>query len=192
MADADPLRDELLTAYAAPDRRFHGIRHLREVLEHLVELASEGTPFDPEPVTLAAWFHDSVYDGERDSEERAAAWAREALPDHVSEETVEEVARLVLLTETHQPEAGDKNGAALCDADLAILADSASRYGDYVASVRAEFGHLEDAEFTEGRTHLIEKLLDRPTIFHTAHGRAVWEAAARTNLADELAQLQGR
>ena len=30
---------------------------------------------------LAAWFHDAVYDGERDAEERSAVWAEEALAD---------------------------------------------------------------------------------------------------------------
>lgn len=190
LADADPLRDELLAAYAGPDRRFHDTRHLREVLDHLVELAGAGAAFDPIPVGLAAWFHDSLYDGERDSEERAAAWAVAALADRVEEAVVAEVRRLVLLTESHWPDPGDDNGAALSDADLAVLAGDPARYADYVAAVRAEFGYLDDAEFAAGRIHLIEKLLERSAIFHTRHGVQVWEAAARTNLATELAALR--
>ncbi|MFT4264757.1 MAG: hypothetical protein QM572_15340 [Nocardioides sp.] len=190
LTDADPLRDELLTAYAADDRRFHGLRHLGEVLDHLDALSSAGERFDRLPVLLGAWFHDSLYDGERDSEERAASWARAALADHVDGTVIEEVARLVLLTDTHDPAPGDANGAALSDADLAILASGPERYADYLAAVRAEFAQLSDEEFARGREHLVERLLDRPSIYRTAHGRATWERAARDNLRSELGALR--
>jgi predicted metal-dependent HD superfamily phosphohydrolase len=189
LADADGLRDELIAAYDAPGRDFHDTHHLRAVLDRLVVLASNGTPFAPLPVTLAAWFHDSRYDGERDSEERAAAWAREALAPHLSPEGLDEVARLVLLTETHVAEPDDLNGAALSDADLGVLAGTTEEYADYLACVRREFGYLEDEQFHTGRTHLIEKLLHRPAIFQTAHAHTHWEAPARTNLAEELASM---
>jgi predicted metal-dependent HD superfamily phosphohydrolase len=186
LADADPLRDELIAAYDAPGRYFHDTDHLRGVLDRLVQLASAGAPFDPVPVTLAAWFHDSLYDGERDSEERAAAWAREALAGHVDADTVEEVARLVLLTDTHHAEPGDANGAALSDADLGVLGGERAAYATYLASVRAEFSYLDDDQFTAGRVRLIEKLLNRTAIFHTRQAQQWWEAEARTNLAEEL------
>ena len=48
----------------------------------------------PTTVALAAWFHDAVYDGADDDEERSAQWAERALPPAYADE----VARLVRMT----------------------------------------------------------------------------------------------
>src|SRR3954453_1292871 len=97
LPDSTQLRDELASAYADPARGYHDTRHLTEVLDRLDELATNGAEFDPTPVMLAAWFHDAVYDGERDAEERSAAWAEHALATCAPAPVVAEVARLVRL-----------------------------------------------------------------------------------------------
>lgn len=189
LTGADALREELLAAYAEPTRGHHGLGHLAEVLARLEELAAAGTSYDRTPVLLAAWFHDAVYDGERDAEERSATWAEEALPTVTDAATTTEVARLVRLTEHHHPEADDPNGCALSDADLAILAAPPQRYDEYVAAVRQEYGHLDDDVFAEGRTAVLRALVDRPRLFRTAHGSTHWESPARANVARELGRL---
>jgi len=189
LPQAASLRDELAAAYADPSRHYHDIRHLTEILDRLDELAAAGTVFDDLPVRLAAWFHDAVYDGERDAEERSAAWAEDSLGAFCPEETVAEVTRLVRSTESHVPEDGDTNAAALSDADLAVLASSPARYAEYAAGVRREYGHLSDAEWRHGRAELIRGLLERERLFHTGLGESRWEPAARTNLAAELGML---
>lgn len=186
LPDALDLRDSLLAAYADPSRGYHDVRHLTEVLERLEELADAGAPYDRTPVLLAAWFHDAVYDGERDAEERSASWAEEALPALVDDATVVEVARLVRLTESHRPDDADANGCALSDADLGILAAPQQRYDEYVAAVRAEYGHLSDDVFTAGRADVLRELTAKPRLFHTPHGLAEWEVAARRNVEREL------
>jgi predicted metal-dependent HD superfamily phosphohydrolase len=185
------VRDELAGAYADPSRGYHNTRHLTEVLDRLDELAGSGADFDPTPVLLAAWFHDAVYDGERDAEERSAAWAEDALAEVASAPVVGEVARLVRLTETHEPDDGDANGCALSDADLGILAAPRERYDEYVAAVRREYAHLDDAVFNAGRAEVLRGLAARPHLFHTTYARERWEAAARANLERELAALDG-
>jgi predicted metal-dependent HD superfamily phosphohydrolase len=189
LPDALDVRDSLLAAYSDPDRGYHDLQHLAEVLYRLDELAGAGTSYDRTPVLLAAWFHDAVYDGERDAEERSAAWAEEALPGVVDAATVVEVARLVRLTESHRPEDSDANGCALSDADLGILAAPRSRYEEYVAAVRAEYRHLSDEVFTAGRAGVLRELAAKPRLFHTAHGIAEWEDAARQNVERELSVL---
>ena len=184
------LRDELVSAYADPARGYHDTTHLAEVLSRIDVLAEAGESFAPLPVVLAAWFHDSVYDGERDAEERSAVWAEEALPALCDDATVEEVVRLVRLTETHRPEDGDAEGCALSDADLGILAAPPERYAAYVADVRTEYAHLDDATFTEGRALVLADLLDKPRLFHTDYALQHWEAPARTNASRELDDLR--
>jgi len=178
-----------VAAYTAPGRSYHGIGHLRAVLERLAELAAGGMEFDEVPVRLAAWFHDAVYDGERDAEERSAAWAEEALPPLTDAATVAEVCRLGRLTEAHDPVPDDANDYALSVADLAGLALPEPEYGAYAAAVRAEYGHLTDEVFRKGRTAVLTSLLERPLIFRTAHGREHWEQRARANIERELAEI---
>ncbi len=100
LADRHDVRDELAAAYADDGRGYHDTLHLTEVLDRLDELAGAGTAFDATVARLAAWFHDAVYDGERDAEERSAVWAEQALEGTAY---AAEVARLVRLTETHDP-----------------------------------------------------------------------------------------
>jgi predicted metal-dependent HD superfamily phosphohydrolase len=187
LADLD-LRDALLAEYADPGRGYHDTLHLTEVLDRLDELTTAGMVIDPTVAALAAWFHDAVYDGERDAEERSAVWAEEAL---AGTPYAAEVARLVRLTETHDPVPDDHAGQALCDADLAILASGEERYDAYVAGVRREYAHLPDADFTSGRAAVLHDLAGRERLFHTAYGREHWEPAARANLERELAGLAG-
>ena len=186
---ARALGAQLVASYAHPDRRYHDSRHLGEVLERIHELSTHGAEFDRMAVLLAAWFHDSVYDAQPDAEKRSAAWAAEALPSVVDQAVVDEVVRLVLVTEHHRPDAGDANGCALSDADLAILASPAERYAEYAASVREEYAHVTDADFAVGRSAILRDLLAKPHLFHTSHARREWEEVARANVRAELEKL---
>ncbi|MDQ1641859.1 MAG: hypothetical protein QOJ90_1210 [Actinomycetota bacterium] len=182
---------ELLGRYAEPHRHYHGLAHLDDVLRNIDELASEA--HDVDVVRMAAWFHDAVYaPTSSDNEERSARLAEGMLSTlRVVDPVAADVARLVRLTATHAPDAGDRDGAVLCDADLAILASDEGGYSTYVRAVRAEYGHLGDAAFTRGRTSVLQGLLGRNPMFSTETGRSSWEAAARRNVSAELGQLGG-
>jgi len=127
-----------------------------------------------------------VYDGLRGDEDRSAVWAEDALLDT---SYGPEVARLVRLTEHHDPAADDVAGQVLCDADLAILAAERARYDTYVAGVRRDYAHISDADFAIGRTAVLRDLTARDGLFHTPYARKHWEPAARSNLTRELAEL---
>jgi predicted metal-dependent HD superfamily phosphohydrolase len=186
LPDHHDVRDALLAAYDEPSRGYHDTLHLTEVLDRLDDLAAAGVAFDRDLAVLAAWFHDAVYDGERDAEERSAVWAEE---DLAGTPYADEVARLVRLTETHDPATDDAAGQALCDADLAILASPRERYDAYVAGVRREYAHISDADFASGRAAVLRDLTGREQLFHTAYAREHWEPVARVNLDRELAGL---
>ena len=187
LAGADALRGELEAAYADPARGYHDTRHLAEVLGRLDEL---GATYDRVPVLLAAWFHDGVYDGQPGAEERSAQWAERALAGLLEPDLVTEVARLVRLTEHHRPQPGDRNGAALSDADLGSLAAGAGRYQQYVGEVRREYAQVPDRDFAAGRAAILRDLLAKESLFHTAYARERWEAAARANVEREVAGLE--
>ncbi|MFE2035511.1 hypothetical protein ACFXBB_20105 [Streptomyces scopuliridis] len=181
--------DRLLARWSEPQRRYHTTDHLLAVLDRVDTLAEYAD--DPDVVRLAAWFHDAVYRPDRsENEERSARLAERALPEAgLSEDRTREVARLVRLTTTHAAAPGDRNGAVLCDADLAILASGPDAYAAYTAAVREEYGFVPDDAFRTGRAAVLEQLLALPALFRTPYGAREWEARARANLTEELRGL---
>ncbi|TGD89291.1 metal-dependent phosphohydrolase [Mycolicibacterium sp. CH28] len=184
---ADVGRD-LVASWNEPHRRYHSVEHLRDILSHVEELATFAD--DEDAVRLAAWYHDAVYGGLPDDEERSARRAEEDLTRlGLHPLLVAEVARLVRLTITHDPAAGDHNGEVLSDADLAALAVPRDRYVQNTAAIRAEYTHVPDEMFRKGRMQVLAALLGGPGVFRTAYARREWEAPAQFNLRAELATL---
>jgi predicted metal-dependent HD superfamily phosphohydrolase len=95
------------------------------------------------------------------------------------------------MTAAHVPSDGDPDEAVLSDADLAILAAPEPRYARYTAAVRAEYAHVPDDAFRAGRSAVLAGLVAADRLYRTAQGHRRWEAAARANVAAELAGLGG-
>jgi predicted metal-dependent HD superfamily phosphohydrolase len=184
------IGDGLLASWTQPHRAYHDAVHLLAVLHRIEDLAEHAT--DLRAVRLAAWYHDAVYDGAPDDEERSAQRAATELGEAgLDPVVVAEVARLVRLTVHHDPAPDDRNGAVLCDADLAILAADPDAYAAYTNAVRREYRHVPDDAFRAGRAAVLQSLLDLPTLFRTPLGQSNWEARARANLGAELTGLRG-
>ncbi|WP_431885645.1 HD domain-containing protein [Micromonospora wenchangensis] len=182
----------LLARWREPHRHYHTTHHLRAVLDLVdrhADLADR-----PERVALAAWTHDAVYDprAAADANERASAQLAGTLLTGlgVPAATVAGVRRLVLLTAGHRVTPGDRDGALLCDADLAVLATPPEVYDGYAAAIRAEYAHVPEADFRTGRARVLDGLLALPALFRLPPLAARWEAPARANLRRELAALR--
>ena len=177
---------DLLDRWSEPHRHYHGCTHLLSVLESLDLLTEPADP--PRTVLLAAWFHDAVYQGiPLQDEEESARLAEDRLSDAgLPDADVAEVARLVRLTGDHRPEAGDSDGALLCDADLSVLGGDPDEYARYVAAVRKDYAHVGDADFAAGRAAVVRRLLELDPLFHTGRAKELWLDAAQRNLKGEL------
>jgi predicted metal-dependent HD superfamily phosphohydrolase len=181
----------VIAAWSEPHRRYHDLSHLAAVLGLLDGLSAAAD--DADAVRLAAWYHDVVYDPRSaDNEARSAGRARAGLRGLVPDERLAEVERLVLLTVDHDPAPDDANGAVLCDADLAVLASPPDAYAGYASAVRAEYGHLSDADFTAGRIAVLERLIALPALYRLPEDDERWTATARANLTAELTLLRAR
>ena len=182
------LGEQLIRRYSEPHRHYHTTEHLIHVLTMIDRLADDHDLF---LVQLAAWYHDAVYAipaGQVSNEEASARLAlRELSWVGLEQEDLNQVARLVRLTETHLPGPRDPEGELLCDADLAILAADPADYTDYVAAIRAEYSQVPEEAFLAGRLAVLTDLADRE-IFRTAKGRQLTNAA-RTNVVAKGRQL---
>ncbi|NJC24113.1 putative metal-dependent HD superfamily phosphohydrolase [Arthrobacter pigmenti] len=184
------LGGQLLDRWSEPHRRYHNPEHLLDVLEALDLLIDENDDDATRlNIRLAAWFHDAVYAGKAgEDEEASAALAEDQLTGVIPDPG--EVTRLVRLTVTHDPDAGDRAGELLCDADLAVLGRSPAGYQRYVRAVREEYAHIPDAQFTVGRAAVVGRLLALDPLYRTERARHRWLASAHENLAAELATLR--
>jgi predicted metal-dependent HD superfamily phosphohydrolase len=180
-------RDDLIAAYAAPNRHYHNLAHIQDCLDKLSRVDALSA-IERKTLEAAIWWHDVVYDPTRsDNEELSARLAEQ----HVDPELRQEVGRLIRLTRTHRVEAGDKLGAILISIDLSILAAEPSRYDAYAAAIRKEFAHVPDAAYRAGRSDVLRRFAARPVIFPDAAFAKACDQKARDNLAREIATLEG-
>ncbi|HYN28731.1 MAG TPA: hypothetical protein VES95_02500 [Dermatophilaceae bacterium] len=195
----------LLSRWDERHRRYHGRRHLTEVLDAVDALAAETALPEREAALarLAAWLHDAVYEapaaaarGETpppEADERASAALGSAVLAGlgVPPGEVARVAALVAATAGHDPVAPDRTTAVVVDADLWVLGAAPERFDGYCREVREEYAHVDEPAYRQGRRAVLEPLLARPSLYLTAAARERWEPDARTNLRRELSRLAG-
>lgn len=178
---------ELVAAYKAPERHYHTLHHIEKLLERL----SNAPLQDAVVVQIAVWFHDVVYNALRsDNEAKSAARALEFLCEtNLEPARQRRVAFLIERTADHtQPQpANDPDLLLFLDADLSILGSSEADYWAYAHQVRQEYRLVPDLLYRPGRRKVLAKMLAAPVLFQTLAMRAELDAAARRNLAAEIA-----
>ena len=190
---SESLRAELAAAYATDDRHYHDLRHIETLLAMADACADDIA--DREAVEAAIWFHDAVYDTQReDNEARSAALAEAQLAGMASDERIARIAAMIRATAGHaMPDVIDaaarQDCALFLDMDLAILGSPEADFDAYEAAVRREYGWVTEPQWRQGRRAVLAAFLARPAIYSTARFRASHEAAARRNLARAIARL---
>lgn len=184
---------ELDRRYAESHRRYHNGDHVTAVVRDSAVLAEQlALPARERAVlALAAAAHDVVYDGKPgDDERRSADWAHDWLTRAgVGEPDCLRVATLILATIAHNAPSADLTALALLDADLAVLGADTATYDGYRAAVRQEYARYDDVAWRTGRAAVLIDLAARDPLFMTEPARQRWAAAAKANLARELASL---
>lgn len=198
-ASREQLRDmgtNLITLWSTPDRAFHNLRHLIDLLTRVDELSEETR--NPDLVRLAAWYHGAIFSVSADQamhrnggedEAASAALAYEELTEAgVSEKNANRVAELIMNLRRHDLPTSDIDAAALSDADLGCLAIEPQRYREYSRLIYSEYAHLPLLSYLRTRTTIVRKLLARDRLFASPLGQH-WERPARENLEAELRRL---
>ncbi len=173
------LLDGLLARHREKHRRYHTATHVAWVIRHVGELAAAEPVEHLDEVVAAAFYHDAVYEPTYPANERASARLarRDLATIGWSDDAVERVGSMIEATEHGWPGVETTTGdtAILLDADLAILAADPAGYSTYVTGVRAEYRHLSDDEWRTGRADVLDRFLERPTIYLTPAGQERWE-----------------
>src|SRR5215468_9451009 len=182
---SDPIRAELVCAYTAPERHYHGLRHIEALLR--LALACADAIADYEAMEAAIWFHDAVYETRRhDNEQRSADLAAARLAGTTAPDRIARIAAMIRATAGHRmPDFVDAAAAQDCalflDMDLAILGSPAAEFEDYEHAVRREYDWVSEPQWRAGRRAVLTDFLARPAIYVTAQFRTSYEEAARRN-----------
>jgi predicted metal-dependent HD superfamily phosphohydrolase len=177
----DDVFGELVSAYTAPDRHYHDIRHIAHCLSELDGVRH--LAHNPQALEVAIWFHDVVYDGrQKDNEEQSAQVTAAALRKlGASEAFIDEVQQLILFTR-HDVEPTTSDGKLMADIDLASLALAPERFDENSRRIRSEYLHVPEDLFLRGRNDMLGGLLKRPRIYYTDAFHDRYEGQARENL----------
>ena len=184
----DETYDALVAAHGAPDRHYHTLAHIDDCLG---QLAGCGLPArDHDPIALALWFHDAVYDWRSTTNEAdSARWAVKFLEQSSAPTALsDQVVNLIMATCHTGPDDPEDDCALIVDIDLSILGRPLEIYDRYETAIRAEYQLVPEPLYKQGRRKVLQEFLDRPAIFATEHFIA-YEAQARQNLARAIAAL---
>lgn len=183
------LWQDIAVRYNETTRAYHTLRHIQQLFTRFDEV--EDNLNDPHIVALALYYHDVIYDPTRsDNELRSAEHSVNQLRRYLSMEQCHRIYALIMLTATHrlnEMEGANKScdAAYLLDIDLSILGASWSDYERYTQAVRREYTHVSTAEYTTGRSAILEKLLAHSPLYLTDHYHSQLESQARQNLKQE-------
>ena len=187
----------LVQVHTAAERHYHNARHIAHCLAEL-DAAAPHIP-DPDPIELALWFHDAVYDPRSASNEAdSARWAADFLQECQAPQELSDAVVALILATRHQPGAdvtpdadaiGYDSEQWMVDIDLAILGSDTERFTAYERAIRQEYAWVPETVFREKRTAILRSFLDRPAIYATQHFWEKYEARARKNLAESIQNL---
>lgn len=179
----------IATRYSHPARSYHNLHHVAELLRLLASFQEQIA--DYAAVSFAAWFHDVIYEAQRqDNEEKSAEVAAAMLGGlNAPAATIETARQLILATKTHRAEHLSADAALFLDADLSILGAPPEIYRQYSAAIRSEYAHVPEALYRQARKEILQGFLNRPQLYRTNEMRAIFETQARANIGQELRLL---
>lgn len=190
--EIDQIFQLLINAYTKPDRHYHNLNHIAQVLTTIERFGDRLQ--NPIAVNLAVWFHDFVYDPQAsDNEFQSAKLAQELLINiGVPLATIDRTQQLILATQGHQVDISDRDKCIFLDADLAILGTDLAQYQVYQRSIRREYSWVSDPAYQAGRSQVLKDFLHRERIYYTDLLFDQLESIARFNIEQEIANLAVR
>ena len=182
---------ELEARYGEPHRHYHTWRHILACLAARDALVAHGAP-PSAAVDLAILFHDAIYEPLAHDNEAASAalMVADGARFGIDPVAIARAGPIILATKHADATVSDPETALMLDADLSILGSDAQTFATYERDVRQEYAMVDDATWKAGRARILQTFVDRPVLYATTRGRALWDAPARANLAASLRDLR--
>lgn len=175
---------ELTVLYSDSSRAYHNINHIKDCFANLAQFSRENNISDSQfaILTLAIWYHDSIYDTKSATNEEASVkfFTKHSKLLKLKPKAVKEISTLILETKTH--DSSTPNSELFLDIDLSILGASSADFNDYERNIRKEYSWVPEKDFARERKKLMNRLAKRKRIFKTEFFHSKLEKQAKRNL----------
>jgi len=184
----DFIEEDVIRCYFEYFRAYHTFdEHILPGL-HLLN-SVKGLCNNKKLVRLAWWYHDIIYvPGSSNSEIISADKAYfDCIQLDYDERKATTVHKLVMATQHFKTVPQTQDEKLIHDLDLATLGGEPEDYEKYVKLIREEYKFIKsDRIFSQGRLQILEKFLNRDSIFITKYFQDNFEKRARDNLRREI------
>jgi predicted metal-dependent HD superfamily phosphohydrolase len=182
------LWEEIESSYSNPQRHYHTLTHLENVLSELISVKNKIQQW--EAVLFALFYHDIVYDVlKQDNEEASAAIVEtRMIALNIRSKIITQTAQLILATKKHELHA-NQDINFFTDADLSILGKPWNDYEVYAAQIRQEYIIYPDEVYFPGREKVLNHFLNMSQIFKSDFFFDKYETQAKANLELELRSI---
>lgn len=176
------------SAYSAKGRYYHNLQHIEFGLERIKE-ANKVIDF-PNALELAWFYHDFVYNpNAKDNEEKSAEYCRNVCEGKkLRKDFIERIERLIIATK-HLFVPRENDEKLIVDIDLSIFGQKEKIFDEYESNIRKEYSFVRDEDFRKGRKEILERFLNRDSIYLTDFFRRKYEKRARENLERSIIKL---
>lgn len=175
------VHQQLVDAYAEPQRLYHTLPHIQHCLtmfEEVHELLNHA-----DSVSLAIWFHDAVYvPGASDNEQCSADWFMALTKGSFENDLRDCVYALIMATLHGASDITEHDAKFMVDIDLSSFGMPWSIFSHDSENVRGEFPGMTDAEFYPKQCAFSQRLLQNPGFFQSDYFYQHYEVQARKNL----------
>jgi predicted metal-dependent HD superfamily phosphohydrolase len=190
--EVEGLFSQLIELYSARGRAYHNLSHIRS----LVDLSDSFRQRieNHQALSFAIWFHDAIYNTRKtDNEELSAKFAVKSLGRFkIPIDTLALSCEMIFSTREHLKNGFSEDINFFLDLDLAILGSEEPVYRSYTNAIREEYRWAPDPLYNEGRKKVLERFLQRESIYLTSELAQMFEEKARRNIAREIESLSTR
>jgi predicted metal-dependent HD superfamily phosphohydrolase len=182
-ADVQDALDRLILKYTEPSRFYHNLNHLEVGLTAFTTVCSRSLS----AVEFFAWaYHDAIYNSQaQDNEERSAVcFLKDATALGFDIDSTDAVTAIIASTSP------SKDGICVVnDMDLCILGMVPEVYWQYTVAVRKEYAWVEDEAWTQGRSAVLKRFLEKDRLYLTNEFAARYTSQAYANIRNEYERL---
>lgn len=181
--------ETLAQCYSESGRFYHNLKHIENCLTEFREI--EPKLKDSKSAVMALLFHDLVYDPQAHQAlaNEMASWELAKQLCSLNEQDHSAIMNHILHTSHSYIGYRDADTDYVCDIDMAILGYSASDFDEYETNIRREYAFASDEQYRAGRSHFLQTLLAKESIFKTHYFNDKYEVSARANIKRLIARL---
>jgi len=157
--------DEILNRWSEPQRHYHTIKHLQDLMNKIIALHKKGTISDLEceKLVLIALFHDIVYEPlSSTNEEDSAKMFMDNIdinsaPNDIKTH-IDEICQAILDTKRHQPSTWISK--IFCGMDMSIVNSTYDELLEWENGIWNEFNAVGKEKYKAGRLSFLKKIVD--------------------------------